>query len=397
MPMTTGSATIRSVPLQMPSLESVKIGSFPDIEIQRADSKQSIATIHVIDDSDGETVEREEPKPDPLANLRASLNSFRDASASPNNVHFEMQSPPKMIESKQTRSKRTNEEPVGIQKKDECHFCGVKILNTRRLLKHLGRCRSLTVQCPVGGCRRRFGWQCELKEHHRRKHSGERPFKCSECDGQFFSRGNLRQHRHRMHPRIDHKDPEHTEQRGEDEQDGDVLMVSVKKESTEIVAEDDDDEMLDDELEMEIVRLLVAIKNGDYRAGPLRKEEPLRIAELGQSQNRRGRGPEEVNTTASDQCVDPEATNKKWCRCPFCPRKYKRRGNLNRHIEQFHDDPGHKYECDLCGEEFDRHCDLSIHHQTHSAEKTHSCDRCSYSTHWSYNLNRHKMSHHRLD
>eukprot|EP00058_Branchiostoma_floridae_P021564 XP_002607054.1 hypothetical protein BRAFLDRAFT_68164 [Branchiostoma floridae] len=53
--------------------------------------------------------------------------------------------------------------------------------------------RRTLHKCPHEGCNRSFRGSSYLKLHLR-SHSGERPFKCSMCDGHFVSRDSLKRH-----------------------------------------------------------------------------------------------------------------------------------------------------------------------------------------------------------
>lgn len=391
--------------------------SFPDIQIQRWDTKKSIATIHIIDDSDDEDMEPstslilndpdcKTTKFDPLANLRASLNSLRDATPSTN---FQMLPPPKLINRSDSNcndaiqsipyiqsieaKQREIIEVINLNDDDEnheikipntCHFCGMENFNETQLLKHIKKCETLKILCPFTGCRRRFLWKCHLREHYRRKHSKERPFTCKSCSKKFFSRGNLRQHCLNVHGAFDYNDPDYKDPSIGITIEADTEVIEVIEPVMDAVTEGDDgvvaislvdddgdEEMLQqlDEMEMKIVRLLVAIKNGDYT-------QCIGKGKSGGNGRKKGR-----------------SAGKKW-KCPFCPRSYTRRGNMNRHIEHVHGTAGHTFNCDFCAMEFGDHATWKRHQLAHLDQKEYSCDHCDFQTHWMHNLKRHVVSGH---
>ena len=394
----------------MPRLLS-DLPTFPEIKIDGVDSKKSISTIHIIDESDDEIMEMS--KTDPLANLRASLHSFRTRSTTPNtNGNLTMMPPPTMLNFKKFNS-NADTKPVSpgspmIKIKGECHYCGIKIVNNTRLLDHIRRCQNMKIICPVDGCRRRFGWKCKLRDHHRIKHSGERPFHCKECGNDFLTRSHLRQHCNNVHQGFDYNDPDYKEKKYSivDEYDEDSECkekVAVNTVNTDVtinkpipipsipippmpslspVDEDEDTEMLDAELEMKIIRLLLAIKNGNY--GKKQSGNDMkRIVRDTQKPWTIGRGGRRGK-------VDE---NRKW-KCPFCERRYTKKGNMTRHIDHIHETSGEKHACEKCGVMFRQRSALKRHQLTHTKEKKYECGECSFATHWRQNLQRHMVSHH---
>ena len=57
---------------------------------------------------------------------------------------------------------------------------------------------KLFFKCNYAGCKSVFKKSCNLRDHFR-KHTGQRPFKCTICEKDFTQSGNLGRHLKNVH------------------------------------------------------------------------------------------------------------------------------------------------------------------------------------------------------
>jgi hypothetical protein len=67
-----------------------------------------------------------------------------------------------------------------------------------RILNHKTQRTKLLFKCKIEGCSSVFKKSCNLRDHFR-KHTGDRPFKCSFCKKTFTQSGNLGRHLKNVH------------------------------------------------------------------------------------------------------------------------------------------------------------------------------------------------------
>ena len=192
----------------------------------------------------------------------------------------------------------------------------------------------------------------------------------------------MKTHCHKVHHGFDHKDGNDVYQEMMEKEKKVTVDTSIGATAPPLIPEDGDEEMLDDELEMKIIRLLLAIKNGNYGQDP---EE-----QMGNDMEKKDA--EQLWAIGSAGGNAEKDENGKW-QCPHCDRKYTKKGNLRRHIFNFHDPSGVKHEC-VCGAKFSQCSALKRHQLTHKKKKAFACGECTFATHWFQNLKRHMASHH---
>ncbi|XP_026728759.1 zinc finger protein 665-like [Trichoplusia ni] len=77
-----------------------------------------------------------------------------------------------------------------------CHVCGKHIQGRSKYYKHLRIHRPKSVQCEI--CKKMFKCRTNLNTHMKR-HSGVRSYICEICPANFFTLGELCNHRRRVH------------------------------------------------------------------------------------------------------------------------------------------------------------------------------------------------------
>lgn len=77
-----------------------------------------------------------------------------------------------------------------------CHYCGKVIQGRNKLYKHLRQHEPKSVQCEV--CKKTLKSRAILINHMKR-HTGVRSFTCETCSANFFTMGELCNHRRRVH------------------------------------------------------------------------------------------------------------------------------------------------------------------------------------------------------
>ena len=74
--------------------------------------------------------------------------------------------------------------------------CGQCFSNAQQLELHYKEHKGEKIQkCEWTSCNRLFSSKEKLRNHVRCRHTGERPFKCADCDKAFTSPKHLKDHR----------------------------------------------------------------------------------------------------------------------------------------------------------------------------------------------------------
>ncbi|GBN25272.1 Histone-lysine N-methyltransferase PRDM9 [Araneus ventricosus] len=77
--------------------------------------------------------------------------------------------------------------------------------------------------------------------------------------------------------------------------------------------------------------------------------------------------------------------------CYMCPKKFKRRGDLVRHLQTHTGDK--PFVCDICGKEFSTKGNFDAHYRTHTGEKPFVCDICGKGSTRKGDLDKHYRTH----
>ena len=86
----------------------------------------------------------------------------------------------------------------GDTKPYKCHQCGTKCGSKGEYIKHIKRIHKRIKHFECDVCQKQFYNKTDWKRHYR-VHTGERPYKCNQCDMSFKENGHLASHIKHIH------------------------------------------------------------------------------------------------------------------------------------------------------------------------------------------------------
>lgn len=221
-----------------------------------------------------------------------------------------------------------------------CNICQ-KLFYTKNLLRLHGKTHILDRPHECVDCGACYRNKADLKMHTRRKHTGEKPFHCSECPMQFYTNLALKDHV-RVHTGDKPFQCDH------------CGMTFYRQHSLKRHAK-------------------LHTGEGLYRCEQCGKCFP-------------------VSTELRNHIRTH--TGEKLYQCEECGKSFFQSSHLRDHIVSHSDEK--QYKCSECGKEFKRSSSLKDHMKTHTGEDLSTCLECGKSFINTNQLTRHMQKHHNV-
>ncbi|XP_078499111.1 zinc finger and BTB domain-containing protein 48 [Lissotriton helveticus] len=254
------------------------------------------------------------------------------------------------------------------------------------------------VECPT--CNKRFLSKYYLKVHNR-KHTGEKPFECSKCGKRYFRKDNLLEHEARNC--VNKSDKAFTcticqdtfKRRSELQ----IHVVSHTGEMPYKCSNCSQQFMKKKDHQSHMIKMHGAPK--PHACSTCSKcfltRTELRLHEAFKHRGEKLFVCEECAHRASSRNglqmhVKSKHRNERPHVCEFCHRAFTQKANLNMHLRTH---TGEKpFQCHLCGKTFRTQASLDKHNRTHTGERPFSCEFCDQRFTEKGPLQRHVASRH---